>query len=395
MVIKFYKFVISSSLITILVIVNSSLAHQQGFTTDLIHRDSPLSPLYNSFLSHHERLRNSIQHIQSQVKYAHGEYFMELSVGTPPVSQLGIIGTGSDLIWTQCHPCSQCYKFLPIFDPRKSSAYTVQSCDTRACLALGATQHTCTKDNTYYSYQYDNLLYTAEYFATETITFFKSQDGTLGKSFPNISFGCGNNNDGKFTTDGSGIIGLGGEPLSLVSQLGSSIDGKFSYCLIPLSTKGNYTMSGPGVISTPIIKGDPNTFYYNEGDMIIDAAATMTILPSDMYNDLSSTLGKAIRAKKVNDPTGQLKVCYRTSNNGHDLGVPNVTLHFEGGDLVLMASNTFVEVSSGVMCLAVLARQGQLGASLGNIAQMDFLIGHDIVEGRVSFRPTDCTTVQN
>ena len=37
---------------------------------------------------------------------------------------------------------------------------------------------------------------------------------------------------GTFIEAGSGIIGLGGGPLSLVSQLNKSIGGKFSYCLV-------------------------------------------------------------------------------------------------------------------------------------------------------------------
>ena len=38
-----------------------------------------------------------------------------------------------------------------------------------------------------------------------------------------IVFGCGHNNDGTFGEAGSGIIGLGGGPLSLASQLNKSI----------------------------------------------------------------------------------------------------------------------------------------------------------------------------
>ena len=78
-------------------------------------------------------------------------------------------------------------------------------------------------------------------------------------TIPKIVFGCGHNNDGTFGEARSGIIGLGGGPLSLVSQLNKSIGGKFSYCLV-LTKNSNVTskinfgsnglVSGNGVVST-------------------------------------------------------------------------------------------------------------------------------------------------
>lgn len=70
----------------------------------------------------------------------------------------------------------------------------------------------------------------------------------------------------------SGVVGLGGGPASLITQLGSSIGSKFSYCLLPLSLESNRTsklsfgdaavVSGDDVVSTPIVKKDPIVFYY-------------------------------------------------------------------------------------------------------------------------------------
>ena len=83
---------------------------------------------------------------------------------------------------------------------------------------------------------------------------------------PKTIIGCGHNNGGTFNANDSGIFGLGGGVVSLVSQLDSSIDGKFSYCLIPLTSQGDTTsklnfgskvvVSGSGAVSTPIIPKD-------------------------------------------------------------------------------------------------------------------------------------------
>ncbi|XP_074306131.1 aspartic proteinase CDR1-like [Silene latifolia] len=443
-----------SSLLIFIVIVPPTLAHAKGFTTDLIHRESSLSPLSTPSLNQYERLRNSIQRSltktnrftttsasdpQAKVKSASGEYLMELSFGTPPVSQLSIVDTGSDLIWIQCQPCLECYKQeIPIFDPRKSSTYKVQSCESDACQALDKSQSSCTTKNTcVYTYRYGDSSHTSGAVASETITF-KSEGNTRGISFPKVSFGCGNDNDGTFRNTGSGLVGLGAGPLSLVSQLDSSTNGKFSYCLIPYSEEGNYTskinfgtngeVSGPGVISTPIVHGNIETFYFinleyfrvgktkipfptssklnddygndpisTPGNIIIDSGTTLTLLPSDVYFDLSSTVRDAINSETVDDPSGQLELCYQTKNGGLDLNIPNITAHFgsgsdlDGGDVVLKPINTFIQVAEDVVCFAMVPLGEQQIPILGNIAQIDFLIGYDNDGGKLSFKPMDCT----
>lgn len=81
-------------------------------------------------------------------------------------------------------------------------------------------------------------------------------------SFPNFAFGCGRDNGGVFPYESSGLVGFGFGKLSLVTQLRSSIGGKFSYCLGPsaeASKPGKLNLgdvvSGDGVVSTPLFLG--------------------------------------------------------------------------------------------------------------------------------------------
>ena len=60
---------------------------------------------------------------------------------------------------------------------------------------------------------------------------FASLDGGL-ESFNSTVFGCGFEQSGLFDWASLGLVGLGGGPLSLVSQLGPKIGYKFSYCLV-------------------------------------------------------------------------------------------------------------------------------------------------------------------
>ncbi|KAI4312545.1 hypothetical protein MLD38_037352 [Melastoma candidum] len=66
-----------------------------------------------------------------------GEYLMNITIGTPPVSIMALADTGSSLIWTQCQPCNVCYpQVAPLFNPRDSSTYMELQCDSDKCRVL-------------------------------------------------------------------------------------------------------------------------------------------------------------------------------------------------------------------------------------------------------------------
>ncbi|KAK1384336.1 hypothetical protein POM88_022071 [Heracleum sosnowskyi] len=57
--------------------------------------------------------------MQSPVYSGEGEFLMNISIGTPPKPFSAIVDTGSDLIWTQCSPCTKCFdQPTPIFIPK-------------------------------------------------------------------------------------------------------------------------------------------------------------------------------------------------------------------------------------------------------------------------------------
>ncbi|XP_059664256.1 aspartic proteinase CDR1-like [Cornus florida] len=415
-----------------------------GFTVDLIHRDSPLSPFYNPSNTHFDRLRNAFHRstlraahfkptststpqdsIQSRMIASAGEYLMNLSIGTPPVTILGIADTGSSLIWTQCEPCINCYKQkAPIYNSTRSSTYKAFSCDSKACQALEEPP-SCTGVCEYTVFYGDGSSTFGD-LAAETFTFGSTSGHPV--SIPKVVFGCGRDNGGIFNESTSGIIGLGGAQLSLVNQLSENIHGKFSYCLVPpfnatssgVTSKINFgtnaTVSGSGVVSTPLVSKTAESFYYltlegitvgnktlpyksssfkskagvNEGNIIIDSGTTLTFLHQDFYKGLESALVAAIGgAKRVPDPQGTFKLCYATK--GHDFKVPTVTFHFTGAVLDLLAWSTFTKVQDDLTCLTIIPTDNI--AIFGNLSQVNFLVGYDLVNKKVSFKPTDCTKV--
>ncbi|CAN6995978.1 hypothetical protein IGI04_004611 [Brassica rapa subsp. trilocularis] len=427
----------------------SSSTNPKHFTLELIHRDSPHSPLYNPKTTLTDRLHSAFLRsisrsrrfnhqtqtdLQSGLIGAGGEFFMSITIGTPPTNVLAIADTGSDLTWVQCKPCQQCYKENgPIFDKEKSSSYKSEPCESRNCNALSTTERGCdeAKGVCKYRYSYGDRSFTRGDVATETISIGSASGSPV--SFPGTVFGCGYNNGGNFDETGSGIIGLGGGNLSLISQLGSSISNKFSYCLSHKSSTMNGTSvinlgtssipSGASkvssVISTPLVDKEPQTYYYltleaisvgntkipytssmyypnddgvssaaTKGNIIIDSGTTLTLLESGFYDKFGAAVEESVTgAKRVSDPQGLLSHCFKSGSA--EIGLPEITVHFSGADVRLSALNAFVKMSEDMVCLSMIPTNEV--AIYGNFAQMDFLVGYDLESRRVSFQRMDCS----
>ncbi|KAI3826879.1 hypothetical protein L1987_00938 [Smallanthus sonchifolius] len=310
-------------------------------------------------------------------------YLMKISIGTPPQDIIGVADTGSDIIWTQCEPCSYCFnQTRPIYRPRVSSTYNTTTCGSTTCMLVPMRSCTTSDNTCLYLVVYGDLSYSSGELATETVTVESTVTGT-SYAFTNVVFGCGHRNAGMFTDDQSGIIGLGGGPFSLITQMGSLINGKFSYCLVQMfshlerSSKMYFgddaTVSGDGVVSTPLFSGNPNTFYYLnfegitvggqrvdfyttkptlvEGNIIIDSGTSLTLLPESFYNQLQLAVRRSMQdiLPVGSDPQNNLSLCY---NPLEAMDLPIMVAHFNGVDLELDPMNTFVRLSNDSICLA-------------------------------------------
>lgn len=416
----------STLLFVLHVSVCLSFVESNGFSVDLIHRDSPLSPLHNSSATRFDRLKDAVRRshsrvrrIQAQVESSSGEYLMSFAIGTPPVERLGIADTGSDLSWIQCKPCTTCFnQTAPLFDLKASSTYKTLKCYSKQCKAMGPPHTPCTKKHNKcrYHVSYGDSSFSNGHLATETFTF-------GGKTaIQNVAFGCGHNNGGIFSEADTGIIGLGGGELSLISQLSETIKGRFSYCLVPVSENSSVTgtinfgdkalVSGSNVVSTMLFSGLMDTFYFVKlenvvvgkkifelktnmssevgsypGNIIIDSGTTLTYLPrGEFYDGLVSAVKEAIGEETTPDPNGDFYLCYQNKTN---LNVPYIALQFTGAKLELPKSSTFVEVDQSLVCFTIVPSSSYLSI-FGNLLQENFWISYDLPKKKVSFMPTDC-----
>ncbi|XP_057873965.1 aspartic proteinase nepenthesin-2-like [Cryptomeria japonica] len=352
-----------------------------------------------------------------------GEYLIDLAVGTPSVSFEAIVDTGSDLIWTQCMPCHDCYKqATPIFDPSKSSTFSAVPCNAPLCRALGFQQSGCNPDCSY-AYQYSDGSFTNGGLALETLTI------GSGSKVPKIAFGCGHDNKGATLIQGGGIVGLGRGPVSLISQMGTQVENKFSYCLLPISDSPSKTSplyfghsaSLTGAKSVTLIKNPLiQTFWYipltgitvngsavdivpgtfdlkadGSGGIVIDSGSTVTSLNDAAYIPLKKAVEAAIDMSPVNGSSTGLDLCYEMpSGPGQLMGLPSFAFNFKGGaDYEVGAENLFIEID-GLWCLAFLGSSGDISISiLGNIQQQNIHILYDNGHNTLSFKPTDCSSL--
>lgn len=99
-----------------------------------------------------------------------GEYFIRVSVGTPPKSMYLVLDTGSDILWLQCAPCTNCYHQTDaVFDPSRSSSYSPLGCNSRLCLNLDVSG--CSANKCLYQALAVNPAYTPCHFALNHVEY--------------------------------------------------------------------------------------------------------------------------------------------------------------------------------------------------------------------------------
>lgn len=242
---------------------------------------------------------------------------------------------------------------------------------------------------------------------SETFTLGSGKDTVL---VPNAGFGCGDKNEGGGFSQGSGLVGLGRGPLSLMSQLGVS---RFSYCLTSIDeTSKNFgslafgslavlkeSGNGAAVLSTPISKNSlqPSFYYlslkgitvgrtllkipsttfelqsYRTGGLIIDFGTSIMYLEVAAYKAMKKAFLSQVKVPVVDRSDVGLDLCFSMSSSSSmgsssvsstaaattDVEVPKLMFHFDGVDLELPGKNYMVlDSNSGLLCLTMMGSSG-------------------------------------
>lgn len=363
--------------------------------------------------------------VETKVHPGNGEFLMNIAIGTPPTPYSAIMDTGSDLIWTQCQPCQDCFdQSTPVFNPQKSSTFSPLTCSSQLCQVLPTS--TC-DSGCQYLYTYGDYSSTQGVLATETFTFGSGSDKV---SVPNVGFGCGEDNEGDGFNQGAGLVGLGRGPLSLVSQLDEP---KFSYCLTSIdgsksstllmgslassnpSLSNNLDKSTKNIMTTPLLKNpsQPSFYYLNlegisvgptrlpikedtfalnddgSGGLIIDSGTTITYLEQSAFDLLKQEFTSQMNLPLDKSRSTGLDLCFKMPKDTSTIEVPKLVFHFKGADLDLPSENYMIgDPNVSIVCLAMGQSSGM--SIFGNVQQQNLMVAHDLAKETLSFIPTQC-----
>ncbi|KAI7987321.1 Aspartyl protease family protein [Camellia lanceoleosa] len=348
-----------------------------------------------------------------------GNYIVRIGLGTPKKDFTIIFDTGSDFTWTQCQPClGSCYQQQePIYDPSLSSTYTNITCSSHQCSQLSSATNLpprCFTNTCVYGIVYGDSSFSQGFFGSETVTL------TPSDVFPNFLFGCGEKNDGLFG-GAAGLIGLGRDPLSLVSQTSSKYGNYFSYCLPSTTSASGYLTFGNGGGSstgsslqfTPLLSNSkaPSLYFidiigikvsgqtlsisqlvFKTAGSIIDSGTVITRLPPAAYDALKTAFRDQMKQYPMAQSTRLLDTCYDLSRY-NSVKIPQISFLFGGNiELPLDTKGILYAINVSQVCLAF---AGNMAASnlaiFGNVQQQTLDVVYDVAGGKLGFGSGGCS----
>ncbi|KAI7987324.1 Aspartyl protease family protein [Camellia lanceoleosa] len=347
-----------------------------------------------------------------------GNYIVRIGLGTPKKDLTLIFDTGSDFTWTQCQPClGSCYQQQdPIYDPSLSSTYTNITCNSQQCSQLSSATSfdpRCFTNTCFYGIEYGDSSVSEGFFGSETITL------TPSDVFPNFLFGCGENNTGLFG-GAAGLIGLGRDPLSLVSQTSSKYGNYFSYCLPSTTSSSGYLTFGNGGGSsngsspqfTPLLSNSQASSYFFDiigikvggktlsiplsvfktAGSIIDSGTVITRLPPAAYDELKTAFRDQMKQYPMAQALGLFDTCYDLSKY-NSVEIPQISFLFGGNiEVPLIANGILYAGSASQVCLAFAGNSAASDVGIfGNVQQQTLDVVYDVAGGKLGFGSGGCS----
>ncbi|CAN1223568.1 Aspartic proteinase CDR1 [Linum grandiflorum] len=398
-------------LATIVISSTSNCIYSARITLKLIHHNSIFSANQSSIEASssddHEK-----DHIGANlIAASHAIYYVNFSIGQPPVPQLGVMDTGSSLLWVKCLPCEPCSPASEtrFFDPSKSSTFQPKACDS-SCRSCNGSTNECE-----YKIRYVSAPSSEGIIANEQLTFSTWDSGYT--AVPDVQFGCcRKTEDLPRESHMTGVMGLGAEPDSLVWRVGNP---RFSYCIGDVSNPFydfNRLEIGEGAMMegvwTPLTI-EKGRYYVNVerisfgGSSLeipdsafkktpgVDDGVQFTYLHKEAFEAVEYAIGAQLRGtkwKRVPVEPALGRICYGGRVAEVAQIFPLLGIHFEGGaDLFLDGFGTFVQHNWDTFCLGFLRNPYDDESScIGILAQQNYNVGFDLADKRVYFQRIAC-----
>ncbi|XP_056170049.1 aspartyl protease family protein 1-like [Syzygium oleosum] len=359
-----------------------------------------------------------------RIKWLGYLHYADVSVGTPSLSFLVALDTGSDLFWIPCDCSINCVHGLKlsngqeidfnIYSPDASSSSTLVPCSGGLCrqqFRCSATHNQCP-----YQVVYVSNGTSSTGILVEDVLHMTSDDNRSKVVTAQITFGCGLIQTGSFLEGGApnGLFGLGMNNISVPSILAK--DGlaanSFSMCFghdgigrISFGDKGSSNQGEtPFIVSqshpaynitvTQVIVGEE--IHDLEFSAIFDSGTSFTYLNDPAYTLISKAFDSSVQEKRhSSDPTIPFEYCYDPRTNQSLSHTPVLNLTMKGGDSFYVTEPVeLISVLGGhVYCLAVV-KSGNL-----NIIGQNFMTGYRVVFDRermvLGWKPSNCYDVND
>ncbi|XP_059293013.1 aspartyl protease family protein 1-like [Lycium ferocissimum] len=345
-------------------------------------------------------------------------HYANVTVGTPGLSFLVALDTGSDLFWLPCD-CSKCVRGLEtrsgkrinlnIYSPNTSSTSEVVPCNGTLCGQ--GNRCLASKNACAYGFAYLSNNTSSTGVLVEDILHLETNNAQQKSIEAPIALGCGIRQTGLFLTGAApnGLFGLGMENISVPSMLASKglAANSFSMCFGPdgmgrivFGDKGS-----PGQGETPlnldrhptynisltgITVGNKNTDF--DFTAIFDSGTSFTYLNDPAYKVITENINSQAKQQRI-QPDGEIpfEYCYGISANQTTFEVPGVNLTMKGGNQLYLLDPIVVlslEDGSSAYCLGVV-KSGDV-----NLIGQNFMTGYRVIFDRekmvLGWKASDC-----
>ncbi|GLT74142.1 hypothetical protein SLA2020_459560 [Shorea laevis] len=352
-------------------------------------------------------------------------YYANVTIGTPPLSFIVALDTGSDLFWLPCN-CSSCERELVlskrkkiklnIYNPNTSTTSSEVPCSSHLC---GPRRQCSSQGACEYRVKYISND-TSSGILVEDVLHLITDDDQPKPVNANITFGCGQVQTGSLSHGGvpNGLFGLGMRNISVPSILAnkSLASNSFSMCFgadgvgrISFGDKGSsdqrktpFNTSKYPTYNVSITQVNVGGKVQNlEFSAIFDSGTSFTYLNDPAYTVISESFNKRASDKRnTSNPNLLFEYCYNLRANQTNLTYPGVNLTMQGGD-TFHVNAPIVEViyEQGNLQVGAVYCLGILKSDDVNIIGQNFMTGYRIVFDRenmvLGWKASNCYDIKD
>ncbi|GLU19728.1 hypothetical protein SLE2022_359600 [Rubroshorea leprosula] len=351
-------------------------------------------------------------------------HYANITVGTPALSYLVALDTGSNLFWLPCD-CSSCVRGLVssggekiefnIYSPNTSTTSSKVPCGSDFCKQP---KSGCPSAQSFCGYQVQYLSNgtSSTGILVKDVLHLITDDDQEKDVKANITFGCGQVQTGAFLTGAApnGLFGLGMDNISVPSILAKEnlASNSFSMCF-GLDGIGRFSFGDKGSsdqgetpfnveqlhpdynVSVTQVKVGGNVQNL-EFSAIFDSGTSFTYLNDPAYTLISESFNKlALDKRHASDSDLPFNYCYDLSANQTNFTYPVVNLTMKGGDSFFVNDPIVVVSMKDVTayCLAIVKSNDV------NIIGQNFMTGYRVVFDRenmiLGWKPSDCYDIKD